>query len=63
MNRTWLLACTLLTFACQHVHAQPTFSIERMRKDISRLASDEFQGRGVGSRGEELSIDYIASAF
>lgn len=28
-----------------------------------RLASDEFEGRAPGGRGEELTIDYIARAF
>ncbi len=41
----------------------PTFSIERIRADVKYLASDQLQGRGVGTRGEELAIDYIATAF
>src|SRR5262249_21300537 len=30
---------------------------------IKVLASDEFEGRGPGTRGEELSINYIADQF
>src|SRR5262245_1037061 len=30
---------------------------------IRVLASDEFEGRGPGTRGEELSINYIADQF
>ena len=30
---------------------------------IERLASDEFEGRAPGTRGEELTIDYISRAF
>ena len=41
----------------------PAISIERIRGDIKHLASDPLQGRGVGSRGEELAIDFIARQF
>ncbi len=41
----------------------PPISIERMRADVKYLASDPLQGRGVGTRGEELATDYIASQF
>ena len=41
----------------------PAISIERIRADIKYLASDQLQGRGIGTRGEELAIDYIASQF
>ena len=40
-----------------------TLAIDRIRADIKYLASDQLQGRGVGSRGEELAIDYIAKQF
>jgi hypothetical protein len=40
-----------------------SISIDRMRADLKYLASDQLQGRGVGSRGEELATDYIASQF
>src|ERR1700733_5312511 len=43
--------------------AQPPISIERIRADVKYLASDQLQGRGVGSRGEELAIDHIAKQF
>jgi Zn-dependent M28 family amino/carboxypeptidase len=39
------------------------FSIERIRADVKYLAGDELQGRGIGSRGEDLAIDYIAKQF
>jgi Zn-dependent M28 family amino/carboxypeptidase len=38
-------------------------SIERLRSDIKYLSSDELQGRGVGSRGEELAVEFIARQF
>ncbi len=42
---------------------QPVFSIERIRADVKLLSSDEFQGRGIGTRGEDLAIDHIAKQF
>src|SRR5437016_8237032 len=38
-------------------------TIDRIRADIKYLASAELQGRGIGTRGEELAIDYIAKEF
>jgi hypothetical protein len=65
LNRL-LLLITLLTLAIG-VHSSPaqptqgpTFSIERIRADVKYLSSDELQGRGIGSRGEDLAIDHIA---
>src|SRR2546430_8375304 len=34
-----------------------------MLAHIKMLASDEFEGRGPGTKGEELSINYIADQF
>ena len=42
---------------------QPEFSIDRIRAHIKYLAGDELQGRGIGSRGEELAIEHIARQF
>lgn len=36
---------------------------DRMLADIRALSSDEFQGRGPGTKGEELSIAYIEKQF
>ncbi len=38
-------------------------SIESIRADVKYLASAELQGRGIGSRGEDLAIDHIAKQF
>ncbi len=40
-----------------------TASAERMRADVTYLSSDRLEGRGPGTRGEELATDYIADAF
>lgn len=38
-------------------------AIERIRADIKRLSSDAMEGRGPGTRGEELATAYIAGEF
>src|SRR5262245_61695958 len=35
----------------------------RMRLDVTYLASDECEGRGVGTKGIDLAADYIAKQF
>jgi Zn-dependent M28 family amino/carboxypeptidase len=42
---------------------QPAISIDRIRVDLKYLASAELEGRGIGSRGEELAVEYIAKQF
>ncbi|PAP76262.1 M28 family peptidase [Rubrivirga marina] len=34
-----------------------------LREHIARLASDEFGGRGTGTPGEQLTVDYIVEQF
>src|SRR5262245_19069907 len=36
---------------------------DRMRKDLSHLASDELEGRGVGTQGLDRAGEYIADQF
>jgi Zn-dependent M28 family amino/carboxypeptidase len=47
----------------QSLAASPAFSAERLMAEIRTLSSDEFQGRGPGTKGEELSIAYIEKQF
>jgi hypothetical protein len=55
-----LVAWTTLSL----LHGQDANPIEaRMRKDITYLASDECEGRGVGTKGLDLAADYIAKQF
>src|SRR6185312_8080533 len=35
----------------------------RLRRDITILASDEYEGRGVGTKGLVKAADYIAQQF
>jgi Zn-dependent M28 family amino/carboxypeptidase len=55
-----LFACSFLT---QHLYAQLPISLDRIRADIKYLSSDQLQGRGIGTRGEDLAIDHIAKQF
>ncbi len=41
----------------------PAISIDRIRNDVKYLSGDELQGRGIGTRGEELAVDHIAKQF
>jgi Zn-dependent M28 family amino/carboxypeptidase len=36
---------------------------ERMRAHVKYLASDQLEGRGVGTRGEKLATEYIGAEF
>ena len=36
---------------------------ERMRVHVKYLASDQLEGRGVGTPGEKLATEYIAAQF
>jgi len=47
----------MLPLAAQQVH----ISGEKIDAHIKYLASDELEGRGVGTRGEKLATEYIAS--
>jgi Zn-dependent M28 family amino/carboxypeptidase len=43
--------------------ALTSISDDRMLSDIRTLSSDEFQGRGPGSKGEDLTIQYLQDQF
>ena len=36
---------------------------QRIANDIARLASDEFEGRAPGTRGEDLTVEYLVDQF
>lgn len=66
-KRIFILNCAMLMLAFaigqDAGEKPPAISIERMRADVKYLASDLLQGRGVGTRGEELATDHIAAEF
>ena len=41
----------------------PLFSTDRLTQDIRTLSSDEFEGRGPATRGEEKTIAYISQGM
>src|SRR5690349_18287405 len=43
--------------------ALDVITADRVMSHIKTLSSDEFEGRAPGTRGEELSINYIADQF
>jgi len=64
----FIAALSLVTcgFLSSHLQAQPgdfAISLDRIREDIKYLSSDQLQGRGIGTRGEELAVDHIATQF
>ncbi len=67
MKKTRLpfIALSLLVFnsslICQDLEEQKTK--ESLKKHISVLASDKFEGRETGSKGEQMTIDYISEQF
>jgi Zn-dependent M28 family amino/carboxypeptidase len=65
-----VLASLVLTIlgGCSHAPSAPTAGVEsisgdRMLQDIRTLSSDEYGGRGPGSKGEDLAIGYIQKQF
>src|SRR5690349_14114390 len=40
-----------------------SFSADRMMQNIKTLSSDEFEGRGPGSRGEDRTVDFLTEQF
>jgi hypothetical protein len=57
-----LLVLTLYSIPSQAQPA-PHPSVERMKKDITYLAGDECEGRGVETQGINKAADYIAAEF
>jgi Zn-dependent M28 family amino/carboxypeptidase len=54
------VACSPLTRAAE---APPPLSAERIKADVVYLASDRLEGRAPGTRGEELTTEFLANEF
>jgi hypothetical protein len=63
--RRWQLGAVLGVLALLGVQAlaQDDPVVERMRKDLTFLASDECEGRGVFTEGINKAADHIAASF
>src|ERR1700740_1400931 len=63
-----ITAAILSLGGCSRGPSPPTaglasFSADRILGHIRTLSSDEFEGRGPGSKGEELTIQYLQNQF
>ena len=62
-----MLACALSSMivasAVSAAEPAPSIDAARVGTHVKELASDKFEGRGPGTRGEALTTDYIASEF
>lgn len=68
--RALLVLMTVTLVSCQQEptevaldEALRSITVESLAAHIRRLASDEFEGRAPGTRGEELTINYLAEEF
>ncbi|OEZ56314.1 M20/M25/M40 family metallo-hydrolase [Duganella sp. HH105] len=71
----FLLSMALLALSSGHAHAAPPktgkpaeaamagIDGERLLEHITMLASDEFEGRAPGTRGETVTLDYLQQQF
>jgi len=60
------LTCTLSIFAADPPELKPALDAitpDGLLAHIKVLASDEFEGRAPGTKGEELSVKYISDQF
>ena len=63
------MAAVALSTAAQNATGNPPaaaskmITADRLMSHIKTLSSDEFEGRGPGTHGEELTIKYIADQF
>lgn len=59
-----LVASTLVsTLPDGQAEPAPEISAERIKADVTYLASDRLEGRGPGTRGEELTTAFLAAEF
>jgi Zn-dependent M28 family amino/carboxypeptidase len=62
-NRCVLLLLTVCSIPVRAADAPWQLSTERIKADVAYLASDRLEGRGPGTRGEELTTEYLADEF
>jgi Zn-dependent M28 family amino/carboxypeptidase len=60
-----ILCISFIIDSPQAKTADPPFAISaaRIKADVAYLSSDRLEGRGPGTRGEELATDYLAGEF
>jgi Zn-dependent M28 family amino/carboxypeptidase len=71
-RRVLLIALTFTLAACSSAPKEPaplrladmpSFNANRALDDIKKLASDEFEGRGPGTKGEQLTVQFLTDQF
>ena len=64
MRKTILLAATAIVLASAPVAAQsPMFDTGRLSQHVQTLGSDAYEGRGVATRAETKTVDYLVAQF
>ena len=58
-----ILAAALLATSALSAAAEPTFSSDRLRADVSFLGDDYLEGRETGTRGHEIAARFVAVRF
>ncbi len=59
-----LLACIVLVCLTQVVSAEElSAAAQRLQDDVKYLASEELEGRGIGTDGLEKAAEYVAKSF
>src|SRR5688572_9465196 len=63
-----LLLTLILTLGCNSAPTEPVAiteraSVDAIKKSVEYLASDDMEGRGIGTEGLELAAKYIAGYF
>jgi Zn-dependent M28 family amino/carboxypeptidase len=62
-HAAFFIAAFFLSVKIYAQNPAPEISADRLKKDISYLASDKLKGRGTGSKGEKKAAKYIAGEF
>jgi len=57
------LVLALASAGCAQLPTAATISPEALRTHVQYLSSDQLEGRGTPSRGQDLATDYIAAQF
>ena len=63
MNRVALLLASTLLAAAPALAAPTQFDAQRLSSHVQTLGSDAFEGRGVATRAEVKTIDYLVTQF
>ena len=58
-----LVFAFVLPSLAQQAQLAPTFSVGRLRADITYLASDNLGGRRTGTKGADLAAAYLKNEF